>query len=72
MLDCLNNIWVLLICLIIFIIIVKKICNLNQPFDEERYILQEQNQQKLKKKFNLNNIHNVIPTLTSYYVGLDN
>jgi hypothetical protein len=71
MLDYLNNIWVLLICLIIFIIIVKKICNLNQPFDEDRYILQEQNQEKLKKKFNLNNIHTVIPTLTSYYVGLD-
>lgn len=71
MLDCLNNFWVILICLILFFVIIQKICNLNKPFDEQKFLIQFQNQEKLKKKLNLNSIHDVIPKLTNFYVGVN-
>ena len=71
MLDCLNNFWVIIICLILFFVIIQKICNLNKPFDEQKFLIQFQNQEKLKKKLNLNSIHDVIPKLTNFYVGVN-
>ena len=40
-------------------------------FDEIKFIEQFKNQQKLKKKFTFDNIHKGLPTLASYYVGLN-
>lgn len=71
MLDRFNNFWVILICIILVIFIVKKIYNLNKPFDEKRFIEQYVNQQKLKEKFTLEGIPQSLPKLASYYVGLN-
>jgi hypothetical protein len=68
--DCLNNWWILIICAIVFFVIVRKIYNLFQPFDEHRFLLQCMNQEKLKKKFTLNSVPDMIPSLTSYYIGI--
>lgn len=72
MLDCLNSWWVFVICAILFFFICKKISNLFRPFDEHRFIEQQKNQEKLKKKLGMtfNNITTSIPQLTSYYVGI--
>lgn len=66
-----NNFWVILICVILVMLIGKKIYNLNKPFDEKRFVEQYINQQKLKKKFSLNNIPQSLPKLAEYYVGLN-
>lgn len=71
MLDNFNNYWIILICIILTIFIVKKIYNLNKPFDEKRFIEQCINQQKLKEKFTLDGIQQSLPNLASYYVGLN-
>lgn len=72
MLDCFNSFWIILICIILFYFIVKKIYNLTQPFDEKRFLLQCKNQEKLKNKINLNieSIPGMIPNFASYYVGI--
>ena len=70
MLDKFNNIWIIIISIIIFIIIIKKICNLNKPFDQSRFIEQYTNQIKLQEKFTLKSIPNNIPKIASYYVGI--
>jgi hypothetical protein len=70
MLDCFNNIWVILICIILFYFIIKKIYNMTQPFDEHRFMVQCRNQEKLKNKLNLNSIPNMIPNIASFYIGL--
>ncbi len=70
MLDKFNNYWIILICIILAIFIVKKIYNLNKPFDEKRFIEQYINQQKLKENFSLEAIPQSLPKLVSYYVGL--
>jgi hypothetical protein len=71
MLDRFNNIWVILICIILAFFIIKKIYNFNKPFDEKRFIEQYINQQKLKEKFSLEAIPQSLPKLASYYVGLN-
>lgn len=71
MLDRFNNFWVILICVILGFFIVKKIYNLNKPFDEKRFIEQYVNQQKLKEKFSFEAIPQNLTKLTSYYVGLN-
>jgi hypothetical protein len=71
MLDRLNNSYVILISIFLLIIIIKKIYNLNKPFDEKRFMEQCINQEKLKNKFNLNSIPLELPKLTSYYIGLN-
>ena len=43
---------------------------MTQPFDTNKFMEQCINQEKLKKKFNLKDIPSIIPSLTSYYVGL--
>ena len=68
--ECLNNWWVLIICGIVLFVIVRKIYNLTQPFDEQRFLLQCMNQEKLKKKFSFNSMPDMIPSLTSYYIGI--
>ena len=70
MLDKFNNIWIIIICIILLIIIIRKIYNLDKPFDENKYIQQIINQKKLKEQFNLNLIKNGLPTIASYYVGI--
>lgn len=65
--------FILAIIIILFLIysIYKKIKNLNKPFDEEKFIIQYQNQKKLRRQVNLPNIMKNIPSLTSYYVGIN-
>jgi hypothetical protein len=70
MLQKFNNIWVILISILLLYIIVRKIINLNKPFDERRFIEQYTNQLKLRKQLNIEIIQKNIPKLTSYYVGL--
>ncbi len=70
MLQKFNNIWVILLSILLLYVIVRKIINLNKPFDENRFIQQYKNQLKLKKQLNINIIQKNIPKLTSYYVGL--
>jgi len=80
MLELFNNIWVVIISLILVYIIYNKINNLNKPFDKARFVEQYTNQKKLWKK--LKNTTNIstkgkgiepisIPLLASYYVGLN-
>jgi hypothetical protein len=71
MLDKFNNIWIYIISAILLYAIFRKLFNLNKPFDEKKFIEQYQNQEKLKKKLNFNNIHQNIPMLASYYVGIN-
>jgi len=70
MLEKFNNFWVILLSILLLFIIVRKIINLNKPFDEKKFIHQYKNQLKLKKQFNIDIIQKNIPKLTSYYVGL--
>ena len=70
MLDKLNNIWIILLSILLLYVIVRKIINLNKPFDEKRFIEQYKNQLKLRKQLNIEIIQKNIPKLTSYYVGL--
>jgi hypothetical protein len=70
MLECLNSWWVFIICAILFFFICKKTYNLFRPFDEYRFIEQQKNQEKLKKKLSSFDITSAIPKLTSYYVGV--
>ena len=50
MLEKFNNIWVILLSILLLYVIVRKIINLNKPFDEKRFIQQYKNQLKLKKQ----------------------
>jgi hypothetical protein len=70
MLDIFNNIWVIIICVIIGLIIIRKIYNLNKPFDEEQFMEKYQNQKKLKEKFSLDILKKNIPNITHMYLGL--
>jgi hypothetical protein len=67
----LNNIWGGIIVLFLIFAIYKKIKNLNKPCDENKFIIQYQNQLKLRKKFNLSNFMKNVPTMASYYVGIN-
>lgn len=70
MLNVFNNMWVLTICVILLLFIIKKIYYLNKPFDEIKFLEQQKNKENIKNKLDLNIITNSIPELTSYYVGL--
>ena len=70
MIDSFNNIWVIIIAIILLFVIIRKLINLNKPFDEERFINQYKNQIKLKKNFKLDSLPEQIPTIASYWVGL--
>lgn len=70
MLQLFNNIWIIGISLLILYIIINKILNFNKCFDEEKFIKQYKNKQKLKKKIKNWNISEKIPILTSYYIGI--
>ena len=72
MFDFFNNIWVILICIVLFYFIVKKIYNMTQPFDEHKFLVQCKNIEKLKNKLNMNldTIPSLIPNIASFYVGL--
>lgn len=70
MLDNFNNIWVILICIVLIFFIVRKIIKLNKPFDEERFIEQYKNQQKLGEKFSMISFQKSLPKLTSFYLGI--
>lgn len=73
MLNIFNNIWTAIISVILIIVIIKKIYNINKPFDENKFIEQYTNQQKLKNKINIgiNSIPLNLNKIASYYVGLN-
>ena len=66
-----NNIWGIIIGLILIYAIYKKISNLNKPYDEEKFIIQYKNQKRLEKKINIPNLMKNMPTIASYYVGIN-
>ena len=66
-----NNIWGIIIVLILIYAIYKKISNLNKPYDEEKFIIQYKNQKRLEKKINIPNLMKNMPTIASYYVGIN-
>lgn len=70
MFEIFNNPWIILIIIFLIYSIYNKIKNLNKPLNQTKFIEQLQNQQKIKKNFNFNNIVTKLPILTSYYVGL--
>jgi hypothetical protein len=61
MIECFNNIWIILISVIILFIIMKKIYKLLFSYENK-------NNNK-KKSFDL--LPDILPTLTSYYVGIN-
>ncbi len=71
MLEIFNNPWIILVCTFLIYCIYKKIKNLNKPLEETKFIEQMKNQQKLKKKFNFNNIVKNLPNMAEYYVGIN-
>jgi hypothetical protein len=66
-----NNIWGGVIVIILVYAIYKKIRNLNKPYDEDKFIIQYQNQKKLGQKINIPNLMKSFPTIASYYVGIN-
>jgi hypothetical protein len=66
------NSWLIILSIILLIIIIKKIINLNKPFNEKLFIEKYNNYKKLEGKINLKNIKENIPLFTSYYIGLNN
>lgn len=66
-----NNIWGFVIILILIYAIYKKISKLNKPYDEQKFITQCKNQKKLQHQINLPNLMKNIPTIASYYVGIN-
>jgi hypothetical protein len=71
MLECFNNIYIIIISILLLYAIIKKIINLNKPFNEVDFLTKYNNQQKLKENLSLDNLKKQIPTLTSYYIGLN-
>ncbi len=71
MLECFNNPWVMVIAFFLLYAIYKKIINMNKPFDENRFIEQYKNQEKLKKNLTLDHVIKGLPNIASYYVGLN-
>jgi hypothetical protein len=71
MFEIFNNIWVLVIGLFLLYTIYKKIKNLDKPFDESKFIEQYKNQRRLKKKINFTTLQKGLPTIASYYVGIN-
>ena len=63
--------WGFIIILILLIILYNKISNLNKPYNKEEIINEYQNQLKLKNKINLNELMKNIPTIASYYTGIN-
>ena len=61
MIECFNNIWIILISVIILFIIMKKIYKLLFNYENK-------NNNK-KKSFDL--LPDILPTLTSYYIGIN-
>lgn len=66
------NIWFILISVFLLYVIIKKIINLNKPFNQKIFIEKYNNSKKLEKKINLDNFKKNIPLLTSYYIGINN
>jgi len=66
------NLWLLLLSIILLYIIIKKIINFEEPFNEKLFIEKYNNYKKLEEKINFKNIKENLPLLTSYYIGLNN
>jgi hypothetical protein len=66
----LNNIWGGIIIIILLFFIYRNIININKPCDEKIIIKKYRNQMKLKKEIKFNNIIELAPDITSYYVGI--
>jgi hypothetical protein len=70
-LEQLNKWWVFLIAAFLLYAIIKKICKINEPFDQDKFIKQYQNQKRLGQKLSLKELPKGLPTLASFYVGLN-
>jgi hypothetical protein len=71
MLNLFNNKWILLISIIIIYVVIKKIYYLNKPFNEEKFIKQQINKNKLKNKIKNIDIQSELYKGLSYYIGLN-
>ncbi len=67
----LNNIWGIIIVLVLVYIIYKKIRDLNKPYDKDKIIVQYKKQKQIQHKINIPNLMKNIPTIASYYVGIN-
>ena len=68
MLDIFNSCWTIIVAILLLYFILKKIYNLNKPFDEDKFINQLNNQEKLKKNLNLDFFKQSIPDIAHYYI----
>ena len=68
MLEIFNSCWTIIIAIILLYFIIKKIYNLNKPFDEEKFITQLNNQKRIKENFDVNFIKQRIPDIAHYYL----
>jgi hypothetical protein len=66
----LNNIWGGIIIVILLFFIYRNIININKPCDDKVIIKKYKNQLRLKDKIKINNIIELAPDITSYYVGI--
>ena len=66
------NIWFILFSVFLLYVIIKKIMNLNKPFNQKIFIEKYNNSKKLEKKINLDNFKKNISHMTSYYIGINN
>jgi hypothetical protein len=69
MLKKFNNFWIIIIAIILFYFIIKKLYNLNTPIDIDNLIKKNENENKDK----INKIPMIImnmPTLLGYFFGI--
>lgn len=64
----LNNIWGIIIILILLFIIYNKIYSLDKQYDKKELINEYQNQLNIQKKINIHELMYNIPTITSYLI----
>ena len=69
----LDNYWFIFFSIILIFIIIRKINNLNKPFDENEFINKYKNYTKIKNdKLNFNNIKENISSIICFYFGINN
>jgi len=69
----LDNYWFIFFSIILIFIIIRKINNLNKPFNENEFINKYNNYTKIKNdKLNFNNIKENILSIICFYFGINN
>jgi hypothetical protein len=69
----LDNYWFIFFSIILIFIIIRKINNLNKPFNENEFINKYNNYTKIKNdKLNFNNIKENILSIIYFYFGINN